>query len=142
MKQNSVIMAIVLFALVPQVAAAQPITHTSIPSSAFQGEGSSQNVSGTARFNAPRSCMLRYTYPRARGVTSLSCGGRASFNKHIVFTLRRNDPQQANVDLATTQTTLAGTGFEFVFHRRHHLWDDRQLPLQLLCRRRCRPAWR
>lgn len=113
MRPASTILAILIFAFAPQIASAQSVGYTSIPSSAFHGERSVQNVTGTAR--TIFSLLYAPVYlPQGATVTTLSCGGTAFFQKQIVFTLRRNNPQQANVDMATTRTTLDGTGFEFV----------------------------
>jgi hypothetical protein len=53
--------------------------------------------------------------PDGASVVSLRCGGSAPLNDfRIVFTLRRNQPQQANVDMASVSTNFAGVGFETV----------------------------
>lgn len=91
----------------------------SVPASAFSGItdggnlGYHGNESGTARFFNVKM-FAPVNLPDGTTVTSLKCGGRAFFKHRIAFTLRRNEPQQANVDLATTKTSLNGTGFEFV----------------------------
>ena len=92
----------------------------SIPASAFTGQdgghavyGYEGNITGTSRsFNV--RVFAPVNLPHGAYVTSLQCGGRAYFHRSIVFHLRRNEPQQANVDMATVKTSLDGTGFEFV----------------------------
>jgi hypothetical protein len=88
-----------------------------VPASGFVdaklGPASRFNLTGTTQFFnvmlfAPVSLPHGYT------ITSFKCGGKSFFNRSVVFTLRRNDPQQQNVDIATVKTTLEGTGFEFV----------------------------
>ncbi len=91
----------------------------SVPASAFSGENengglsSQSNLSGTARhFNVKMFAPV--SLPDGVTVISLQCGGRAFFKRQIAFTLRRNEPQQQNVDIAILKTSLDGTGFEFV----------------------------
>jgi hypothetical protein len=97
----------------------QSIGFVSVPASAFTGrldsgvEGYDGNESGTARFFQVKM-FAPVNLPHGATVTSFRCGGRAFFKRRIAFTLRRNEPQQANVDMATTKTSLDGTGFEFV----------------------------
>ena len=53
--------------------------------------------------------------PHGTVTTAFNCGGRHSdATGEVRFTLRRNEPQQANVDLAEMATTRSNTGFEFV----------------------------
>lgn len=91
----------------------------SVPASAFSGItdggnlGYQGNESGTARFFNVKM-FAPVDLPDGTTVTSFKCGGRAFFEHRIAFTLRRNEPQQANVDLATIKTSLNGTGFEFI----------------------------
>jgi hypothetical protein len=55
------------------------------------------------------------TVPHGATIGSMRCGGRAPSSEfRIVFTLRRNEPQQANLDMATVMTTFEGLGFQFV----------------------------
>nr|NIR85561.1 hypothetical protein [Gammaproteobacteria bacterium] len=49
--------------------------------------------------------------PHGVTVTALRCGGKAPSDIKIIFTLRRNQPQVANVDMATVMTTFEGRGF-------------------------------
>jgi hypothetical protein len=92
----------------------------SIPASGFTPQASMLNyfgnTTGTARFFGYNDRMFAPVYlPDRVRVTSLACGGTAPpTTLRIAFTLRRNEPQQANVDMATVRTTFAGTGFQFV----------------------------
>lgn len=53
--------------------------------------------------------------PHGATITSMRCGGGAPRSDfRLFFTLRRNDPQQANVDMATVMTTFEEKGFQFV----------------------------
>jgi hypothetical protein len=46
---------------------------------------------------------------------SFRCGGQdATSDFKLQFILRRNWPQQANVDMATIESTFAATGFQFL----------------------------
>lgn len=91
----------------------------SVPAPAFSGIvdggnlGYQGNDSGTARFFRTK-IVAAVNLPHETTVTFFRCGGGAFFGKRVAFTLRRNEPQQANVDLATIKTSLNGTGFEFV----------------------------
>jgi hypothetical protein len=99
------------------------MTHTtgfvSVPASAFTGRqddgvgGYDGNETGTARFFQVKM-FAPVHLPHGATVTSFRGGGRAFFQRSIRFTLRRNEPQQANVDMAAVRTTLDGTSFEFV----------------------------
>jgi hypothetical protein len=115
MKKYSLFTIIILM-LIASVTNADSI---SIPASAFSGRtdggnlGYLGNESGTARFFNVKM-FAAVNLPDRATVTSFRCGGRAFFKRIIAFTLRRNDPQQSNVDLATIRTSLDGTGFEFV----------------------------
>jgi len=120
MKRHSLVISI-LFLLIASVALAQsPTRFLSIPSSGFtpqtSEEGYSGNQTGTARFFGTGFWMFApVNLPHGATVTSMRCGGQAPFSDdRIIFTLRRNDPQQANVDMATVMTTFERTGFEFV----------------------------
>ena len=122
-KKRSLLISI-LFLLVASVALSQTTSFLSIPSSGFtplnsEGTGNagySGNQTGTARLFAGSFLMLApVNLPHGATVTSMRCGGRApSSDFRIVFTLRRNEPQQANVDMATVMTTLGQTTFQFV----------------------------
>jgi hypothetical protein len=88
----------------------------SIPASGFTGGPNSP--SGTAMiFSRGLRLFAPVNLPHGARVIELRCGGVArgdpsSTEIRIVFTLRRNEPQQANVDMATMATL--GNGFQFV----------------------------
>ncbi len=92
----------------------------SIPSSGFTPQSSdrgySGNNSGTARYFEKSFFMFApVNLPHRATVTSLLCGASTGANNYrIQFTLRRNEPQQANVNMATVLTTYAHSGFQFV----------------------------
>lgn len=95
------------------------IGFVSVPASAFTGissggHGSYEgNETGTSR-SVKTKMFAPVNIPHGVTVTTFQCGGRAFFKKRIAFTLRRNEPQQENVDMAIARTSLNGTGFEFV----------------------------
>ena len=114
----------ILIALTSSGALAQAQTQfLSIPSSGFTpresealgGESYSGNISGTARrFAKSIEMFAPVNLPDGATVTSLRCGGsESSPDLRIRFRLRRNEPQQANVDMATVHTGVPGTGFQF-----------------------------
>jgi hypothetical protein len=124
MKRPSLILSMLLL-LNASAAFAQSTRFLSVPSSAFTprtSEGATGNAgyggneTGTARSFAGSSVLFApVSLPHGATVTSMKCGGRApSTDFRIAFTLRRNDPQQANVDMAVAKTTFDGLGFEFV----------------------------
>lgn len=102
------------------LAIAQETSFLSIPSSGFtprsvtENHGYDGNNSGTARFFDKSFWMFApVALPHGATVTALRCGGTAPSNQiRIEFTLRRNQPQMANVDMATVMTTFEGMGFE------------------------------
>lgn len=99
--------------LIASEALASPI---SIPASAFysgpDGHGR-PNKSGTA-MDFHTVLFAPVSLPQNATITSFNCGGRATFRKSVIFTLRRNEPQQQNIDIASMRTSLDGTNFEFV----------------------------
>jgi len=107
-----VALLLVLFAL-PTTAFAQDSGWLSVPAAAFNGERTFPNATGTAQFFRT-TAVAPVILPDNATVTFMACGGRATFRKQIIFTLRRNEPQQENVDMAVLETSLNGTGFEFV----------------------------
>ena len=135
MKKHGLIIS-TLFLLTASVAHAQltstPLAPTtrflSIPSSGFTprssegfsasslGVGYNGNRTGTARMFEESFLMFApVNLPHDARVTSMHCGGRAPDHLfRIMFTLRRNEPQRANVDMATVMTTFEGNGFQFV----------------------------
>jgi len=116
------LLAAILLATPPTLAYAQSaVSYIAIPSSGFTPQdsiaGYEGNTSGTARqFGATGYQMLApVNLPQGATVTSLRCGGAAADSDfRLIFTLRRNEPQQANVDMAEVMTTFAGNGFQFV----------------------------
>lgn len=100
----------------------------SVPSSGFTSQrsgsvsggftipGYSGNESGTARFFAYSNRMFApVNLPGNSVVTSFSCGGaHPKADGNIKFTLRRNNPQQANVDMVMVATDPARPGFQVV----------------------------
>jgi hypothetical protein len=120
MKTHTLIIT-VLSLLISSLAVAQsPTRFLSIPSSSFTpvtaGRGYDGNISGTARFFRKSYTMFApLDMPNGATITSMRCGGRAPRpNWKITFTLRRNEPQQANVDMAAVMTTLEEIGFQFL----------------------------
>ena len=113
---------VILLATSPTLAYAQStVGYIAIPSSGFTPQdsiaGYEGNTSGTARqFGATGYQMLApVNLPQGATVTSLRCGGAAADSDfRLIFTLRRNEPQQANVDMAEVMTTFAGNSFQFV----------------------------
>jgi hypothetical protein len=77
--------------------------------------GYSGNASGTARFFGDNSAMFApISLPHGATVLSLECAGAAPrLSRRIIFHLRRNQPQQANVDMATVATDFPVTAFQF-----------------------------
>ena len=71
------------------------------------------NKSGTTRsFNS--FLYAPVNLPHGATVTSFSCGGSLAKNTRTVFMLRRNEPQQENVNMVQVNTSLEGSGFEFI----------------------------
>lgn len=101
------------------LAFAQTTSFHSIPSSGFtpqvvsESDGYGGNRTGTARsFDNGLWMFAPVTLPHGATVTAMRCGGKAPDNIHrIVFTLRRNQPQVVNVDMATVMTTYEELGF-------------------------------
>jgi len=114
------------------VLAQQTISFLSIPASGFTPRNSttvkdplrgtletlgySGNVSGTARFFGDNGEMFAPVYlPHKSNVISLACAGKAPRkNRRISYKLRRNEPQQANVDIASIFPKYSETGFQFL----------------------------
>ncbi len=107
--------------LAPPAVAQPEATYLTIPSSGFTAQtsegGYAGNVTGTTRFFAGSSLMFApVNLPHGAMAASLYCGGMAPVTDlRLVFTLRRNDPQLANVDMITAATTYAGNGFQWTF---------------------------
>lgn len=95
--------------------------YLTIPSSGFtpqtsEGTGDAGyqgNTTGTGRqFFGSVRMFAPATLPHGATINSLYCGGVAPTSMtRVVFTLRRNDPQVANVDVATVATDFANLGF-------------------------------
>lgn len=90
----------------------------SIPASAFSGVSRLEtsfkgNDTGTALFFNVK-VFAPVNLPDGATIISMRCGARAFFKRQISFTLRRNEPQQENIDIAVAQTSLDGTSFEFI----------------------------
>ena len=95
--------------------------YLTIPSSGFtpqtsEGTGDAGyqgNTTGTARqFFGSVRMFAPANLPHGATINSLYCGGVAPTSMtRVVFTLRRNDPQVANVDVATVATDFAALGF-------------------------------
>lgn len=126
------IMTLLLTALglfAPSVALAQ-MNYLAIPSSGFtprnsttvvnplrgtlETRGHTGNASGTARFFGDNVQMFApVNLPHGSTVISLDCAGRAPrLSRKIDFYLRRNEPQQANVDMAGVFLDLDVTSFQ------------------------------
>jgi hypothetical protein len=93
--------------------------YLSIPSSAFtpkdSGDGWTGNTSGTARNFVQSFLFAPVQLPHGATVTGLRCGGQdPTTDVKLRFTLRRNQPQAANVDMAVAESTFAATGFQFM----------------------------
>ncbi len=115
---------VMLLLIVPAIAAAQSeMSFVAIPSSAFtpmsdRSDGNSYdgNETGTGRIFSGSHTMFAPVYlPHGALVTRFKCGGKhPSSGALIEFTLRRNEPQQANVDMSIAMTDSTNTGFQFV----------------------------
>jgi len=111
--------------LVPVTAFSQPsLEYIAVPSSGFSPKadfGNNRtaydgNETGTARFFMHSHTMFApVSIPHNSIVTGFSCGGtNPTPRSSIKFTLRRNQPQQANIDMATAITDPTNNGFQFV----------------------------
>lgn len=115
----------------PMVLAQETISYLSVPASGFTPRNSttiknplrgtaetlgySGNVSGTARFFGDNDMMFAPVFlPHNAKVISFDCAGIApKLNRRIIYVLRRNEPQQANVDMASIFTSFSETNFQF-----------------------------
>ena len=121
---RSILVGLLVAALSGPETFSQASAFVSIPASAFTPRqvknnlgGYDGNVTGTARMFTENSFSMfaPVSLPHGASVTSLSCGGQDSFsNVRLKFTLRRNEPQQANVDMGTVSTSFEQTGFQFL----------------------------
>jgi hypothetical protein len=117
----------ILIALTSSDAFAQSLSphYLSIPSSGFTPQDAGKtnviesydgNTSGTLRMFAKSYYMFApVNLPHGATVTSMRCGGQSpkQKNQRIIFILRRNEPQQANVDMASIMTIFDETQFQF-----------------------------
>ena len=127
MRQKTVIWGTLLLSawLVPPVGAGgvvQPgVTFLAIPSSGFTAQtsegGYGGDVTGNARSFAGSSLMFApVILPHGAKVNSLTCGGQAPVTDlRLIFSLRRNNPQVANINMITAATSYAGIAFEWTF---------------------------
>ncbi|MFQ5616469.1 MAG: hypothetical protein ACE5GO_08425 [Anaerolineales bacterium] len=128
--RNMTLLVAILGLLAPSMALAQSLSFLAIPSSGFtpqnstthfdpppgsaENRGYEGNSSGTARFFGDNEIMFApVNLPHGSTVISLTCGGRADrLSRRIVFRLRRNEPQQANVNMALVSTDFNVTSFQ------------------------------
>lgn len=114
----------------PMVLAQQTISYLSVPASGFTPRNSttiknplrgtvetlgySGNVSGTARFFGDNGMMFAPVFlPHNSKVISFACAGNAPrLSRRIIYVLRRNEPQRANVDMASIFTSFSDN-FQF-----------------------------
>ena len=111
-----IIMIIVCFFgfFIPISAIGQSTENLSIPAIAFHGERVIYNNSGTAAFFRTKAFAPVFLPDGARAF-SFTCGARTVFGKGITIKLRRNHPQQANVDMGVAEIPKGGDGnFKFV----------------------------
>lgn len=124
------LLVVILGLFAPSVALAQSLSYLAIPSSGFttrnsttvvnplrgtvETRGYTGNVSGTARFFGDNAVMFApVNLPHGATVISLNCAGRAPRpSRRISFSLRRNEPQQANVDMASVFMDFNVTSFQ------------------------------
>ncbi len=129
MKKHNLVISILFLVIASSALAQSQPQYLSIPSSGFTPQdsegiiggnaGYDGNDTGTARlFDGSLRLFAPVSLPHGATVTSMRCGGRAPNSEfRIIFTLRRNQPQQANVDMASAMTTFQGTGFQTVSTR-------------------------
>ena len=97
------------------------VTFLAIPSSGFTAQtsegGYGGDVTGNARSFAGSALMFApVNLPHGAKVNSLTCGGLAPVTDlRLIFTLRRNNPQVANINMITAATSYAGIAFEWTF---------------------------
>ena len=86
-----------------------------IPAIAFNGEGIAYNDTGTAAIFRDHA-FAPVTLPDGARVTAFRCGARVTLvTKGITIKLRRNEPQQANVDMGMVEIPRSGDGnFKFL----------------------------
>ena len=87
-----------------------PQTSEGTGNAGYQGNtsGTARQFSGSVRMFAPANL------PNGATINSLYCGGMApTAITRLVFTLRRNQPQVANVDMITAATDYANVVFDY-----------------------------
>lgn len=86
-----------------------------IPAIAFNGDGIAYNDTGTAAFFRDQA-FAPVHLPDGATVTGFRCGARVTLiEKGITIKLRRNEPQQANVDMGMVEIPRSGDGnFKFL----------------------------
>ena len=100
--------------LIPNVVLAQTKS-VAIPAIAFNGDGITYNDTGTAAFFRQRA-FAPVQLPDGARVTGFQCGARVTLiEKGITIKLRRNEPQQANIDMGMVEIPKNGDGgFKFL----------------------------
>ena len=107
-----------ILVVISSITVADTIGYIAIPASAFSekdSQSSNENASykgnqtGTSRyFNG--SMFAPIYLPHGSNVTSLACGSNPKGGYLTSFTLRRNEPQQANIDMASLETAILTEG--------------------------------
>jgi hypothetical protein len=92
---------------------AQSIEHVAVPAVAFVGKDVSYNETGTAAFFRQRA-FAPLSLPDNAKLVGFDCGLRTFPIHGIKVSLRRNEPQQANVELDNLGIPKGGDGrFQF-----------------------------
>jgi hypothetical protein len=117
--RNLLLTMTLLLLLLTNPATAQSTRHIMIPSSSFtpqqSDDGYSGNQSGTNRHLGATGFLMfaPVNLPHGATVTEFRCGAGANTpDFRMRFTLRGNQAQVLNVDLAEVATSFGGTGFE------------------------------
>jgi hypothetical protein len=96
-----------------------PSRNVTLASSAFTPQNSSDGYTGgstgTSRlFSGGTLMFASVSLPDDATVTSMLCGGQdAQSNRRLRFRLRRNQPQVANVDMTSAESTDLAVGFQY-----------------------------
>jgi len=128
--RNVIYLVVTLAMFSSPVALAQAVGFLAIPSSGFTPRNSTTvdrpfsgtvetlgytgNKTGTARFFGDNDIMFApVNLPHGSTVTELTCGGHAPMlHRRVSFVLRRNEPQQANVNMAGLYPIFKSTSFQ------------------------------